>query len=62
MNASVTRKLYNTLAIVAYLMDVVAPGTDWRKRLIELLGNRALADTTLMGFPENWKQLPAWKV
>ncbi|KQY27819.1 Abi family protein [Rhizobium sp. Root483D2] len=62
MNPPATRKLYNTLAILGYLMAVVAPGTDWRKRLIELLDNCALADTTSMGFPENWKQLPAWRI
>lgn len=62
MNPMATRKLYNTLAILGYLMAVVAPATDWRKRLIELVDNCALADQTSMGFPEDWKQRPAWKI
>ncbi|MBB6181950.1 hypothetical protein [Pseudorhizobium flavum] len=61
MNPSMTRKLYNTLVVLGYMMNVVAPGTDWRTRLRNLIRGCPLADTTAMGFPANWLQLPAWK-
>lgn len=32
MNPTTIRKLYNTLAILGYMMSIVAPRTDWRMR------------------------------
>jgi abortive infection bacteriophage resistance protein len=61
MNSSSDRKLYNTLAALGYLMGIVAPSTRWRQGLIELMNSCPLADPVAMGFPANWKNLPAWK-
>lgn len=61
MNTGATRKLYNTLAVLGYLIGIVAPGTEWRKHLAELVASCPLAGTTAMGFPANWKEMPAWK-
>lgn len=61
MNQHGQGRLYNTLAVLGYLMGIVAPGTQWRQQLIDLMDSCPLADETAMGFPNNWKDLPAWK-
>ncbi len=61
MNAGATRKLYNTLAVIGYLIGIVAPGTEWRRHLVELIATCPKADPPAMGFPANWQALPAWK-
>lgn len=62
MNPSATRKLYNTLAVIGYLIGIIAPGTEWRKHLVELLTTCPLADPAAMGFPADWAARPAWRV
>lgn len=62
MNPASTRKLYNTLAATGYLLGIIAPGTEWRKHLVELLATYPLADPAFMGFPANWQAMPAWRV
>lgn len=56
-----SQRLYNTLLILLYLMDVVAPGSRWRHRLIALIEAHAI-DTAAMGFPTDWKSRPMWTV
>lgn len=62
MNPAATRKLYNTLAVIGYLIGIIAPGTEWRKHLVELLATCPLADPAAMGFPADWAARPAWRV
>lgn len=62
MNPNATRKLYNTLAIIGYLLGIIAPGTEWRKHLVELLATCPLADPAAMGFPADWAARPAWRI
>lgn len=54
------RKIYNTLAMLAYLMDCISPGHHWKIRLKRLIDNHAI-DVRHMGFPENWESLDIWK-
>lgn len=61
MNPASSRKLYNTLATMGYLLKIIAPGTEWRKHLMALMAEYPLADPAAMGFPDNWRSLPAWK-
>jgi len=61
MNSSTDRLLYNTLVVIGYLMDVIAPGSGWRTRLILLRDSCPLAPDTAMGFPDGWRDLAAWK-
>jgi abortive infection bacteriophage resistance protein len=61
MNPGAERKLYNTLSMLGYLMGIVAPTSDWRQRLRDLLPTCEHAKLSSMGFPENWLELPAWK-
>ena len=61
MNPGAERKLYNTLAMLGYLMGIVAPTSDWRQRLRDLLPTCEHAKLEAMGFPEKWLDLPAWQ-
>lgn len=61
MNAAANRKSYNSLVMLAYLMEIVAPGTQWKPELKALLASCALASPAAMGFPKNWEQLPVWR-
>lgn len=54
------RKLYNTLVLVVYLMDVVSPGSNWGQTLLELLTDNS-DKTDSMGFPTDWQQRPIWQ-
>lgn len=54
------RKLYNTVVMTAYLMDVINPGHHWKVRL-KILVNKHGIEPEKMGFPEDWNKLPMWK-
>lgn len=54
-----SHKLYNTLLLLMYLMDVVAPAHQWRQRLLTLIDSHAI-DTAAMGFPGGWRSRPMW--
>jgi abortive infection bacteriophage resistance protein len=55
-----SRKLYNTLVMLLHCRNVVAPKHQWCTRLKNLLGLHTI-ETTAMGFPKNWEQLPLWQ-
>ena len=55
-----SRKLYNTLVILLYCMDAIAPGHHWRTRLKELIDRHGIP-VGAMDFPANWQQLPIWQ-
>ncbi|MGO6896409.1 Abi family protein [Rhizobium ruizarguesonis] len=62
MNSASARRLYNTLAVLGYLMGIIAPGTIWRRQLVELMDSCLLADEAAMGFPPGWRNFPAWSL
>jgi abortive infection bacteriophage resistance protein len=53
------RKIYNTLALVVFLLDQINPGHHFRQRLGSLILSHEIDDTA-MGFPADWKELPLW--
>ena len=55
------KKLYNTLATLAYLMDILNPGHHWKKRLGDLFRHHPSVKSHFMGFPDNWRDLPIWR-
>lgn len=57
--SSSERKLYNTLVLLAYLMNLISPGSHWKSRLIELF-NKHPVNPHAMGFPNDWQQKPIW--
>jgi hypothetical protein len=60
MNGNAQGRVYNTIAVLGYLMDIVAPNNKWREQIAGLMDSCPLADQAAMGFPSNWKDLPAW--
>lgn len=56
-----SKRLYNTLVMLVYFMNIICPGHHWKKRLIELIENHQI-DTNPMGFPADWWSKPIWKI
>ena len=61
-NTAAERNLYNTLVMLGYLLGVIAPGTNWRTELRELVASCQHADLAAIGFPPNWTNLAFWQV
>lgn len=61
MNPASQGRIYNTLAVLGHLMDIVAPGNHWRRQVVELMNSCVLAEPAVMGFPDNWGNSPAWR-
>jgi abortive infection bacteriophage resistance protein len=59
LNPTETRRIYNTLTMLLYLMNRIAPGHHWRQRLLELI-TRHHIDPTRMGFPADWNTRAIW--
>ena len=53
------RRIYNTLVMLAYLMDQTSPDHHFKIRLHGLLRKYSVDDSA-MGFPENWRALKFW--
>jgi abortive infection bacteriophage resistance protein len=54
-----SRNLYNTLVIVLYFMDTIAPNHHLRLRLLKLLFEQP-ERLSAMGFPVDWQQMGIW--
>lgn len=59
------KKIYPTLALLAYVISFLSPSNDWRIKLAELIDRfpkiEGLDPTIDMGFPSNWKDLAIWR-
>lgn len=55
-----SRKLYNTLVILLYCMDIIVPKHRWRFKLKALLENPAIP-LHAMDFPVDWKMRLVWE-
>jgi len=53
-------RIHNTLIMLLYFMDRLAPQQHWRAKLLALI-DRHRIPVDQMGFPENWRKLPIWK-
>ena len=60
LNPPEDRLIYNTLAIMAYIVDIVEPENHWAHRLMALLRSQKLPVTQHMGFPDDWATRPIW--
>lgn len=54
------RKIYNTLTMLAYMMDLICPGHHWKIRLHALISTHAV-NLKAMGFPDDWQARPIWQ-
>lgn len=53
LNKVENRRLFNTLVMCAYLLDIIDQNNSWRKQLVTLLEKHNI-NITLMGFPSNY--------
>ena len=56
------RYLHNTLVTLDYLLALIAPGNEWKQRLVALIDGCPLADPASIGFPTDWRVRSVWKV
>jgi len=54
------RKIYNSLVLLAHVMNIVSPGSDWQHRLKAHLLNLNRPDHSEMAFPADWQTLDFW--
>jgi hypothetical protein len=59
-NPEAERRIYNTLAMLGYLMRLISPGTSWPGRVRQLIEECVDVDTNAMGFPANWRDFSLW--
>jgi abortive infection bacteriophage resistance protein len=55
------RRIYNTLVMLGYLLRLISPGTSWPTRMRQLLEEYGDIDTSVMGYPTDWQELPLWR-
>lgn len=60
-NLSEPRRLYNTLVILVWLLNIVSPLSSWKTRLVTLLDSYQI-DLSQMGFSSNYHSYPIWAV
>lgn len=61
-NGERPKRLYNTLVMLGFMLDVISPGTRWHRSLVKLLDEHPKVDIGAMGFAKDWKQRPAWSL
>jgi abortive infection bacteriophage resistance protein len=54
--------LYNTLLILIYMMNLIAPNHRWGARLVDLLEQHEDLLTEHMDFPNDWETRAIWKM
>ncbi len=59
-NLTDTRRIYNTLVMLAYLMDSIGPNS-WKQRLYDLFTKHPDVRTRAMGFQPDWPDRPIWR-
>ncbi|HEX6041423.1 Abi family protein [Longimicrobium sp.] len=55
-----TDRFYARAVVIVALLDAVAPGSDWKARLIALFGRYPGVPVAAMGFPPDWRRRPIW--
>lgn len=53
-------KIYNTLVLLAHMMDIIQPVLNWRHRLRAHILTQSFPVASHMGFPTNWLTRPSW--
>lgn len=53
-------KVYNTCAMLAYLLSRIAPQSDWTTRFLDLLATAPQGFESSMGFVKGWQTLDLW--
>jgi abortive infection bacteriophage resistance protein len=53
-------KIFGILTILKYLIDKIAPQSQWPQRLKTLLAENPEIPLNFMGFPDNWEEHGVW--
>jgi abortive infection bacteriophage resistance protein len=53
-------RIYNTLTLLAWMVDRISPESDWIERTRELVDSQP-SQWEAMGFPDDWKTFPLWQ-
>lgn len=61
LNPAEDRRIYNTLVMLAHVVNVVEPANHWSHRLRALLHAQTFPVTERMGFPGDWETRPIWQ-
>ena len=57
-----TNKLFAILSCIAYILDIISPGSDFKKNIKKLLKSDCrLLELKDMGFPQYWQSIPIWR-
>lgn len=59
LEESSSRKIYNSLVMVIYLLNIISPENHFKFRLIKLINHHAI-NPVAMGFPISWEERPIW--
>lgn len=54
--------IYNTLTMLAYLLDLLSPAHSWRREIHALVEAHPEIDTASMGFPMHWRGTNLWRM
>lgn len=60
-NQAQPKRLYNTLVLLAHMLNEISPASRWRATLLDLLAEHPAVSLTEMGFPADWKNAAVWK-
>ena len=62
-NATITNDhIFGILTICKYLLDQYDTANDFSDRFCDLITDHPNIPLISMGFPENWKESPLWKL
>jgi abortive infection bacteriophage resistance protein len=59
-NPEANRRIYNTLVMLAHVVNIIEPENHWSRRLRALLHAQTFPVTERMGFPVDWETRPIW--
>ena len=59
-NPGQDRKIYNTLLMLALLLDKVCPDSTWKDQILHLITTMPAGTATAMGFPSGWEGMSIW--
>ena len=60
LNREASQKVYNTLAMLQYLLGLAEPGHNWGQRLIAHIATLPSRSISEMGFPTDWRDYKLW--
>lgn len=59
--ASSQNQIFSVLSLLRYMLKIIAPQSNWQKRLEYLISDYPCISVARMGFPANWKDSPIWQ-